>query len=73
MHFSHWGPELEIFRVINEMKDISTLTEADKICISVVDLPMILIEALETFMNRILDFRELGEISHICPSLFQKL
>jgi len=55
------------------MTDISRLTEADKICVSVVDLPMILIEALKTFMNRILDFRELGEINHIGPSLFQKL
>ena len=42
---------------IEQMTDISRLsTEADKICISVIDLPMILIEALETFMNRILDF-----------------
>jgi hypothetical protein len=56
------------------MTDISSrLTEADKICISVIDLPMILIEALETFINRILDFQELGEISHVGPSLFQKL
>ena len=58
--FSRWGQELEILMSIEQMTDISRLTEADKICISVVDLPMILIEALETFMNRILDFRELG-------------
>jgi hypothetical protein len=59
-HFSRWGQELGILMSIEQMTDISRLTEADKICISVVDLPMILIEALETFMNRILDFRELG-------------
>ena len=56
-----------------QMTDISRLTEADKICVSVVDLSMILIEAFKTFINCILDFRELGEISHIGPSLFQKL
>jgi len=50
--------------------DIRRLTEADKIGIGVIDLPVILIEALETFMNRILDFRELGEISHIGPGRF---
>lgn len=73
MHFLRWGLELGIFMSIEKMTDISRLTEADKICVGVVDLPVILIEALETFMNRVLDFRELGEISHIGPSLFQKL
>jgi hypothetical protein len=55
------------------MTGISRLTEADKICISVVDLSVILIEAVETLLNCILDFRELGKISHISPSLLQKL
>ena len=72
MHFLHWGLELGILMSVEKMADISRLTEADKICISVIDLPMILIEALETFMKCILDFQELGEISHIGPSLFQK-
>ena len=71
MHFLRWGLELGILMSVEQMTDISRLTEADKICISVIDLPMILIEALETFMKHILDFRELGEISHIGPSLFQ--
>jgi len=73
MHFLRWGLELGIFMSIGQMTDISRLTEADKICVSVVYLPMILIEALKTFMNRVFDFPELGEISHIGPSLFQKL
>ena len=58
---------------VYQITDIRRLTEADKICIGVIDLPMILIEALKTFMNHILDFQELGEISHIGPSVFQKL
>ena len=55
------------------MTGISRLTEADKICVSVVDLSVILIEAVETLLNCALDFREPGKISHIAPSLLQKL
>lgn len=72
-HFLHWGLELVgILMSIDQISDsgIRRLTEADKICIGVVDLPVIFIKALETFMNRILDLRELGEVSHIGPGRF---
>lgn len=55
------------------MTNWNGLTEADKICISVIHLSMILIKALKTLVNCILDFRELRKFCHIAPCLLQKL
>ena len=56
---------------VYQITDIRRLTEADKICICVVDLPMILIEALKTFMNHILDFKNLGRSAILAQVSFR--